>query len=109
TPFGQRPIDFGADISLHSATKFIDGQGRVLGGVVAGKKELIHEIYLFCRSTGPALSPFNAWVLSKSLETLSLRMEKHSDNAFKIASKLESHGSIKWLRYPFLASHPQYA
>lgn len=108
TPFGQRPIDFGADISLHSATKFMDGQGRVLGGVVAGKKELIHEIYLFCRSTGPALSPFNAWVLSKSLETLALRMEKHSDNALKIASSLEKHAAIEWLRYPFLPSHPQY-
>lgn len=108
TPFGQRPIDYGADISLHSATKFMDGQGRVLGGVVTGKKELIHEIYLFCRSTGPALSPFNAWILSKSLETLALRMEKHAENAFKLASHFEKHEKIKWLRYPFLSSHPQY-
>lgn len=108
TPFGQLPIDYGADISLHSATKYMDGQGRVLGGVVTGKKALIHEIYLFCRSTGPALSPFNAWVLSKSLETLALRMEKHADNALKIASHFQNHSQIKWLKYPFLPSHPQY-
>lgn len=108
TPFGQRPIDFGADISLHSATKFMDGQGRVLGGVVTGKKELIHEIYLFCRSTGPALSPFNAWVLSKSLETLAVRMEKHSENAYTIARYFEKHTALKNLKYPFLESHPQY-
>lgn len=108
TPFGQRPHDFGADISLHSATKFMDGQGRVLGGVVTGNKNLIHEIYLFCRCTGPAISPFNAWILSKSLETLSVRMEKHADNALKLASYFEKHEKIKWLRYPFLPSHPQY-
>lgn len=108
TPFGQRPHDFGADISLHSATKFMDGQGRVLGGVVTGNKKLIHEIYLFCRCTGPAISPFNAWILSKSLETLSVRMEKHAGNALKLASYFEKHEKIKWLRYPFLPSHPQY-
>ena len=80
-----------------------------MGGVIVGKKELIHDIYLFCRSTGPALSPFNAWVLSKSLETLDVRMERHAANALKIAEKLEGHSKISSLRYPFLASHPQHA
>lgn len=108
TPVCQRPIDFGADLVVHSATKWIDGQGRVLGGVVVGKKELIHDIYLFCRSTGPALSPFNAWVLSKSIETLDVRMERHSSNALYIAQSLEQHHAIASLRYPFLASHPQH-
>ncbi len=108
TPVCQRPIDFGADIVIHSATKWLDGQGRVLGGVVVGKKELINEIYLFCRSTGPALSPFNAWILSKSLETLDVRMERHASNALKIAQALQSHAEIATLKYPFLPSHPQY-
>jgi O-succinylhomoserine sulfhydrylase len=109
TPMCQRPIEFGADLVVHSATKWIDGQGRVLGGVVLGKKELINEIYLFCRSTGPALSPFNAWVLSKSLETLDVRMERHAKNALHIAQSLESNPAIASLRYPFLPSHPQHA
>ncbi|MCA6498033.1 MAG: trans-sulfuration enzyme family protein [Bacteroidota bacterium] len=109
TPACQQPIALGADLVVHSATKWIDGQGRVLGGVVVGKKELIHEIYLFCRSTGPALSPFNAWVLSKSLETLFVRMEKHAANASYIAQKLQGHPALAQLRYPFLPSHPQYA
>ena len=109
TPVIQRPVDFGAHLIVHSATKWMDGQGRVLGGVIAGKKELIDEIYMFCRSTGPAMSPFNAWVLSKSLETLDVRMERHCANALKIATALESHPKISWLRYPFLPSHPQYA
>ena len=108
TPVCQRPIDFGADLVVHSATKWIDGQGRVLGGVVVGKMELIHEIYLFCRSTGPALSPFNAWVLSKSIETLDVRMERHASNALFIAQSLEQHPAIASLRYPFLTSHPQH-
>ncbi len=108
TPVNQRPIDFGADIVIHSATKWIDGQGRVLGGVIVGKKELIQQIYLFCRSTGPALSPFNAWVLSKSLETLDVRMERHAANALHIAKALQSHAKIEWLKYPFLPSHPQH-
>lgn len=108
TPVCQRPIDFGADLVVHSATKWIDGQGRVLGGVVVGKKELIHDIYLFCRSTGPALSPFNAWVLSKSIETLDVRMERHASNALFIAQSLEQHPAIASLRYPFLTSHPQH-
>lgn len=109
TPVNQRPIEFGADLVVHSATKWIDGQGRVLGGVVVGKKELIKDIYLFCRSTGPALSPFNAWVLSKSLETLDVRMERHASNALHIATALENHPSLSWLKYPFLKSHPQSA
>jgi O-succinylhomoserine sulfhydrylase len=109
TPMGQRPIELGADLVVHSATKWLDGQGRVLGGVVVGKKELINDIYLFCRSTGPALSPFNAWVLSKSLETLDVRMERHSKNALQIATALETHPAIASLRYPFLPSHPQHA
>jgi O-succinylhomoserine sulfhydrylase len=108
TPINQKPIDFGADLVVHSATKWLDGQGRVLGGVVVGKKELIKEIYLFCRSTGPALSPFNAWVLSKSLETLDVRMERHAANALYIAQQLENHPAIKTLRYPFLPSHPHH-
>jgi len=109
TPIAQQPIDFGADLVVHSATKWIDGQGRVLGGVVVGKKELIHEIYLFCRSTGPALSPFNAWLLSKSMDTLEVRMERHASNALYLAEKLSDHPQISWLKYPFLPSHPQYA
>jgi len=108
TPVCQRPIDFGADLVIHSATKWLDGQGRVLGGVVVGKKELINDIYLFCRSTGPALSPFNAWILSKSLETLDVRMERHASNALKIAETLQEHPAIATLRYPFLPSHPQH-
>ncbi|MBC8034179.1 MAG: PLP-dependent transferase [Chitinophagaceae bacterium] len=108
TPIGQRPIDYGADLVVHSATKWIDGQGRVLGGVVVGKKNLIDEIYAFCRSTGPALSPFNAWILSKSLETLDVRMERHCSNALYIAQQLENHPRISSLKYPFLPSHPQY-
>jgi len=108
TPVGQRPIGLGADIVVHSATKWIDGQGRVLGGVVVGKKDLIHDVYLFCRSTGPALSPFNAWLLSKSLETLDVRMERHAANALKIAQALKDHPKISSLKYPFLPSHPQY-
>ena len=108
TPVNQRPIDFGAHLVLHSATKWIDGQGRVLGGVIVGDKKLIHEIYLFCRSTGPSMAPFNAWVLSKSLETLDVRMQRHADNALFIARALEHHPKISWLKYPFLPSHPQY-
>lgn len=108
TPVGQQPIALGADLVVHSATKWMDGQGRVLGGVIVGKSELIKEIYLFCRNTGPALSPFNAWILSKSLETLDVRMERHASNSLWIAEKLEMHQQIKWLKYPFLSSHPQY-
>lgn len=108
TPVSQRPIDFGADLVVHSATKWLDGQGRVMGGVVVGRKDLIHDIYLFCRSTGPSLSPFNAWVLSKSLETLDVRMERHAKNALLIATQLEGHPKLSMVRYPFLESHPQF-
>ena len=108
TPLNQRPIDYGAHLVLHSATKWIDGQGRVLGGVIVGDKKLINDIYLFVRNTGPALSPFNAWVLSKSLETLDVRMERHAKNALQIATALETHPKISWLKYPYLKSHPQY-
>src|SRR4051812_14584575 len=109
TPVNQRPVDFGADLVVHSATKWIDGQGRTLGGVVVGKSALIYDIYLFCRATGPALSPFNAWVLSKAVDTLDVRMERHASNALAIAQELEGHPKISWLRYPFLSSHPQHA
>jgi O-succinylhomoserine sulfhydrylase len=108
TPACQKPIDFGAHLVTHSATKWLDGQGRVLGGVVVGKKELIHEIYLYCRCTGPSMSPFNAWILSKSLETLDVRMERHAKNALQLAEKLEGHEAINWVKYPYLKSHPQY-
>jgi O-succinylhomoserine sulfhydrylase len=108
TPAIQKPIEFGADLIIHSATKYLDGQGRVMGGVVLGKQKLIDEIYTFCRSTGPAISPFNAWVLSKSLETLYLRMERHSENALKLAKYLEAHPEVLSVRYPYLLSHPQY-
>src|SRR5207248_9693851 len=108
TPIGQRTIECGADLIIHSATKWLDGQGRVLGGIVLGKKDLINDIYLFCRSTGPALSAFNAWVLSKSVETLDVRMERHASNALYIAKALQDHKKISWLKYPFLSSHPQY-
>ena len=108
TPYIQQPIKFGADLVIHSATKLIDGQGRVLGGAVVGKKELIREIYLFARNTGPSISPFNAWILSKSLETLAVRLERHCETAFTIAEKLEQHPKVNWLKYPFLKSHPRF-
>ncbi|WP_237276401.1 trans-sulfuration enzyme family protein [Tenacibaculum ovolyticum] len=108
TPYLQNPIKFGADLVLHSATKLIDGQGRVLGGVAVGRKDLIKEIYLFSRNTGPAMSPFNAWVLSKSLETLSIRVDRHCENALKVANFLEEHPKVNLVKYPFLKSHPQY-
>ena len=108
TPYIQNPIQFGADLVIHSATKLIDGQGRVLGGVTVGRSDLIREIYLFSRNTGPALSPFNAWVLSKSLETLPVRIEKHCENALKVAEFLENHSNVASVKYPFLKSHPQY-
>lgn len=108
TPVLQRPIDFGAHLSIHSATKFIDGQGRVMGGVVVGRADLVKQIFDFARATGPALSPFNAWVLSKSVETLPLRMERHCQNAMTVARWLETRESVSDVRYPFLPSHPQY-
>ncbi|MCW3465433.1 O-succinylhomoserine sulfhydrylase [Chitinophaga nivalis] len=109
TPVLQRPIAAGAHLVVHSATKWIDGQGRVLGGVIVGRKDLIKDIHTFCRSTGPAMSPFNAWVLSKSLETLYVRMERHSDSALKLAQALENNPHLLSIKYPFLPTHPQYA
>ena len=108
TPYIQQPIKFGADLVIHSATKLMDGQGRVLGGVTVGKEDLIREIYLFARNTGPAMSPFNAWVLSKSLETVAIRVEKHCENALKVAEFLEENENVELVKYPFLKSHPQY-
>jgi|TARA_B110000879_G_scaffold188380_1_gene250963 O-succinylhomoserine sulfhydrylase len=108
TPYLQQPIKFGADLIIHSATKLIDGQGRVLGGVTVGSKDLMREIYLFSRLTGPSLSPFNAWVLSKSLETLAVRAERQCENALRLATFLEGHPKVNWVKYPFLKSHPQY-
>ncbi len=108
TPYIQQPIKFGAHLVVHSATKLMDGQGRVLGGITVGDAELIRQIYLFSRNTGPALSPFNAWVLSKSLETLVVRVERHCENALKVAEFLESHPNVNSVKYPFLKSHPKY-
>ncbi len=108
TPCLQRPIDYGADLVMHSGTKFMDGQGRVLGGILVGRKELIEEVRFFCRHTGPSLSPFNAWVLSKGLETLAVRMEQHCRNALALAEWLEGHPQVQRVSYPFLPSHPQY-
>jgi len=109
TPFIQNPIPLGAHLVIHSATKLIDGQGRVLGGVTVGHADLIREIYLFSRNTGPSLAPFNAWILSKSLETLCLRVEKQSQNALQIAQYLQTHPKVQSVKYPFLKSHPQHA
>ncbi|MDG1509699.1 MAG: aminotransferase class I/II-fold pyridoxal phosphate-dependent enzyme [Flavobacteriaceae bacterium] len=108
TPYLQNPIEYGADLVIHSATKLIDGQGRVLGGVTVGKRELIKEVYLFSRNTGPAMSPFNAWVLSKSIETLAIRVERHCENALKVAKFLEEHQQVNLVKYPFLKSHRSY-
>ena len=108
TPYLQQPIKYGAHIVTHSATKFIDGQGRVLGGIVAGREDLVDQIWRFARLTGPALSPFNAWVLSKSLETLAIRMDRHSSNALKLAQFLEQNDQVLRVNYPFLPSHPKY-
>lgn len=108
TPYLQKPISYGVDLVSHSATKYMDGQGRVLGGVVVGNKELIKEMMFFIRHTGPAMSAFNAWVLSKSLETLPLRMDKHCDNALELAKVLEASPMVEKVMYPHLPSHPQY-
>jgi O-succinylhomoserine sulfhydrylase len=109
TPYLQQPIRFGASLVIHSATKFIDGQGRTLGGAVVGTPELIAELRFFARHTGPSISPFNAWVLSKSLETLAVRMDRHCRSALEIARYFEGHGEVAQVRYPFLSSHPQHA
>lgn len=109
TPVITQPIAHGADLVVHSATKFLDGQGRVLGGAIVGDATLVAEARFLARHSGPALAPFNAWVLSKSLETLALRVERHSLNAFTVAAALERHPAIAAVRYPFLPSHPQHA
>lgn len=108
TPYLQKPMEYGVDLVSHSATKYMDGQGRILGGVVVGKKELIKEMMFFIRHTGPAMSAFNAWLLSKSLETLPLRMDRHCSNALKVAEALEASPEVELVRYPHLPSHPQY-
>jgi len=108
SPYLQQPAKYGADLIVHSGTKWMDGQGRVLAGIVVGKAELIEKVRFFCRHTGPALSPFNAWVLSKSLETLAVRLERHCANALALAQFLEGQAGIKRVNYPFLPSHPQH-
>ena len=108
SPYLQQPIKFGADLVIHSGTKLMDGQGRVLAGITVGTAELIDKVYRFSRITGPALSPFNAWVLSKSLETLAIRVDRHCENALKLAEFLENHQKVNWVKYPFLKSHPKY-
>lgn len=108
TPYLQNPLDLGVDIVIHSATKYIDGQGRVLGGLIVSSRELKEKMFGFLRNAGPSLSPFNAWVLSKSLETLSVRMDRHCSNALELAKRLEGHKKIKWVKYPHLESFAQY-
>ena len=108
TPYLQNPAKFGAHLVTHSATKFMDGQGRVIGGAVLGTKELIKEVRFFARHTGPSMSPFNAWILSKSLETLAVRMDRHCENALTLAKHLEPHPEVLNVKYPLLPSHPQY-
>jgi len=107
TPYLQQPLSYGLDLVTHSATKFIDGQGRAIGGLIAGRADLVREIRFFARHTGPSLSPFNAWVFSKSLETLAVRMDRHCDNAHRLAGWLETRAEVERVIYPFLDSHPQ--
>ncbi|SIS68994.1 trans-sulfuration enzyme family protein [Belliella pelovolcani] len=108
TPYLQQPAKWGAHIVTHSATKFIDGQGRVLGGLILGKKELIQEVQFFSRHTGPSISPFNAWILAKSMETLAVRMDRHCANALAVAEYFQDSADLDFVKYPFLKSHPQY-
>ncbi|MEZ4810542.1 MAG: aminotransferase class I/II-fold pyridoxal phosphate-dependent enzyme [Allomuricauda sp.] len=108
SPYLQQPIKFGADLVIHSGTKLMDGQGRVLAGITVGSHDLVDKVYRFSRITGPTLSPFNAWLLSKSLETLAVRVDRHCANALKLATYLEGHDKIEWVKYPFLKSHPQH-
>lgn len=107
TPVIQRPLALGADLVVHSTTKFLDGQGRTIGGVVLGDRLVINELTHFARQTGPTLSPFNSWLLSQALETLPLRMERHCGNALALATWLSGRAGVASVRYPFLASHPQ--
>ncbi len=108
TPYGQNPIELGADIVIHSTTKLIDGQGRTIGGTVMGKGEIMEEIRFFTKVTGPVMAPHTAWLLSKSLETLAVRVERHCSNALKLARFLQDTNDVLWIKYPFLPSHPQY-
>lgn len=108
SPYLQQPAKWGAHIVTHSATKYIDGQGRVLGGLILGKADLMKEVQFFARHTGPAISPFNAWILAKSMETLGLRMDRHCSNALKVAQYFEGNSELLAVKYPFLKSHPQY-
>ena len=108
TPILQRPLELGADLVIHSATKYLDGQGRVLGGAVLGRKDLLEGVYTFLRTAGPTLSACNAWVLHKGLETLGLRMQAHSDHALELARWLEAHPKVSRVFYPGLPSHPQH-
>lgn len=108
TPYLQQPAKWGAHIVTHSATKYIDGQGRVIGGLILGSNNLIKEVQFFTRHTGPAISPFNAWILSKSMETLAVRMDRHCDNAEKVANYFEGNSELEAVKYPFLKSHPQH-
>ncbi len=109
TPILQKPMLLGADLIMHSATKYIDGQGRGIGGAILGKPEYIEKVRFFARHSGPCLSPFNGWMFSKSLETLSLRVHKHAENAEALARHLESRPDVEFVKYPYLPSHPQYA
>jgi O-succinylhomoserine sulfhydrylase len=108
TPYLQQPIRFGADLVVHSATKFIDGQGRTIAGAVVGSNQAINEIRMLSKIIGPTLSPHTAWLLSKSLETLAIRMERHCSNALRLAHYLEKSPEADWVKYPFLPSHAQY-
>jgi O-succinylhomoserine sulfhydrylase len=108
TPYLQNPAKWGAQLVSHSATKFIDGQGRVIGGAILGNKELIEKVRFLNRHIGPSMSPFNSWILSKSLETLAVRMDRHCQNAFELARFLEDHNEVNWVKYPYLSSHPKY-
>jgi O-succinylhomoserine sulfhydrylase len=108
TPYLQQPMRYGAHLVCHSTTKYIDGQGRTVGGAIVGDKELIEKVRFFCRHTGPSMSPFNAWILSKSLETLPVRLDRHCENALKIATHFEGHPEVDFVKYPFLPSHQQY-
>lgn len=107
TPYLQKPIQYGADIVIHSASKYMDGQGRTVGGIIVSRNEIVKKLKFFARHTGPCMSPFNAWVISKSLETLPIRMERHSDNAHSLAMFLEKQPEVESVYYPFLNSHPQ--
>ena len=109
TPILQRPLELGADLVIHSATKYLDGQGRVLGGAVLGSKALLAPVYAFLRTAGPTMSAFNAWVFLKGMETLKIRMEAHSANALALAQWLETQPQVARVFYPSLASHPQHA